>query len=137
MRREYLKVGDLLKVIKDNNLPDDVAVCYHRIEDGYFDGWDISMLHGGKPGDKSKGWNTIKIKGDSYYNAVKHNKDIDNANLVKAGKGGDINKTSKFLMENDVQKIDLDDEILLDQYIEAFCCFYNKENNILCITAHY
>ena len=137
MRREYLKVGDLLKVIKDNNIPDDVAVCYHRIEDGYFDGWNISMLQGCKEGDKSKGWNTIKIKGDAYYNAVRHNEDVDNANLVKSGKGGDINLTSKWLMENDIEKFDLNDDELLDQYIQGFCCFYNKEKKILCITAHY
>ena len=33
--------------------------------------------------------------------------------------------------------VDLNDERILDQYIEGFCCFYNKEKNILCITAHY
>jgi len=37
MKEHYLKVGDLLKVIKKNNLPDDVSVCYHRIEDSYFE----------------------------------------------------------------------------------------------------
>lgn len=137
MRAHYLKVGDLLKVIKENNLPDDIAVCYHRIEDGYFNGWDISKLQGGKENDKSKGWDTIKIKGETYYDAIQHNEDVDNANLVKSGKGGDPNLTSKWLMENDIQKLDLNDEKLLDQYIEGFCCFYNKEKNILCITAHY
>jgi hypothetical protein len=137
MKEHYLKVGDLLKVIKENNLPDDIAVCYHRIEDGYFDGWDISKLQGSKQGDKSKGWDTINIKGDAYYHAVKHNKDVENANLVKSGKGGDSNLKSKWLMENDIQKFDLDDEKLLDQYIEGTYCFYNKEKNVLCITAHY
>ena len=44
--KHYLKVKDLLDVIKNNNLPDDVSVCYHRIEDRYFDGLDIGGMRG-------------------------------------------------------------------------------------------
>lgn len=140
MEAHYLKVGDLLSLIIENNIPDDVAVCYHRIEDGYFDGWDISKLQGSKKGDKSKGWNTVKIKGDHYYNSVDFNEQLDRGKLVIDGKL-DPDEVGEYYWHDkykDQRKyIDLESEDLLDQYIEGFCCFYNKEKNILCITAHY
>ncbi len=140
MKEHYLSVGDLLKVIKDNNLPHDTRVCYNRIEDSYFDGQDISMLAGQKPGDKSNGWSTIKIKGDTYYNAVNHNEKLDRGKLVNEGKL-DRDEVGTYYWHDkykDSRKyIDLEDESILEQYIEGFCAFYNKEKNILCITAHY
>lgn len=125
MEPHYLKVGDLLKVIKENNLPDDMAVCYHRIEDLYFDKHE---------------WKTIKIKGDNYYNAVHFNKQLDRGKLVNEGKLHP-DEVGRYYWHDDYKKdrkyIDLESEDILDQYIEGFCCFYNKEKNILCITAHY
>ena len=140
MKADYLKVGDLLNVIKENNIPEDVSVCYRRIEDSYFDGIDISELQGHKEGDKSELWKTIKIKGDTYYEAVHYNKQIDKGKLVNEGKLSS-DKVGRYYWHDDYKEdrkyIDLNDESLLDEYIEGFCCFYNKEKNILCITAHY
>lgn len=137
MEPNYLKVSDLLKVIKENNLPDDMAVCYHRIEDNYFK----PSTHKFAGGEKTlKGWNTVKIKGDTYYNAVNFNKQLDRGKLVIEGKL-DPDEVGEYYWHDDYKDqrkyLDLESETLLDQYIEGFCCFYNKEKNILCITAHY
>jgi len=36
MNGYYLSVGDILKVIKDNDIPNNVEVFYERIGDHYF-----------------------------------------------------------------------------------------------------
>lgn len=133
----HLTVGSLMKVIKENNLPDDTKVCYHRIEDSYFN----ESIWNGIGGPKTiEGWNTIKIKGDTYYNAVHHNERLDKGKLVNEGKL-DPDEVGRYYWHDDYKEdrkcINLNDESLLDEYIEGFCCFYNKEKNILCITAHY
>lgn len=134
----HLTVGSLMKVIKENKLPDDTKVCYHRIEDSYFN----PRVFGGKyfPEKTVEGWNTIKIKGDTYYNAVQFNEKLDLGKLVNEGKL-DPDEVGRYYWHDDYKEdrkyIDLNDESILDQYIEGFCCFYNKEKNILCITAHY
>lgn len=125
MNKHYLKVGDLLKVIKENNLPDDIAVCYHRIEDRYFKEYD---------------WTTLKVKGDTYYKALRHNEEMRKGELVISGKL-DSDEVGEYYWHDKYKKqrhfLDENDEDILDQYIEGFSAFYNKEKNILCITAHY
>lgn len=137
MRKEYLTIRDLLTVIKENDLPEDTAVCYHRIEDSYFNKSTWNGIGGPKV---IEGWQTIKIKGDTYYNAVRHNKQLDRGILVNEGKLGP-DEVGKYYWHDDYKenrkRLELNDESLLDEYIEGFCCFYNKEKNILCITAHY
>lgn len=140
MEAHYLKVGDLLSLIIENNIPDDVAVCYHRIEDKYFDGYIFKNKHTSDEGVKMGGWGTVKIKGDTYYNAVYFNEQLDRGKLVIDGKL-DPDEVGEYYWHDKYKEqrkyIDLESEDLLDQYIEGFCCFYNKEKNILCITAHY
>ena len=150
MAADYLKVGDLLTVIRDNNLPNDVAVCYQRIEDEYFTGIDIGGMRGSgsskypggvfPEGTKTEGWNTLKIKGDTYFRAVRHNKQLDLGKLVNEGIM-DADEVAEYYWhdkyKDDRKYFDLESEEILDQYIKGFCCFYNKEKNILCITAHY
>lgn len=140
MKDHYLTVGKLLKVIKENNIPDDVVVCYHRIEDKYFDGYIFKNKHTGPEGVDMGGWSTVKIKGDTYYNAVHFNKQLDRGKLVNEGKL-DPDEVGIYYWHDDYKDqrnyVDLESEVILDQYIEGFCCFYNKEKNILCITAHY
>lgn len=133
----HLTVGSLMKVIKENNLPDDTKVCYHRIEDSYFKS-KTHKYHGGEK--LLEGWSTIKVKGDNYYNSVEFNKELDRGKLVNEGKL-DPDEVGRYYWHDDYKEdrkyIDLNDESILDQYIEGFCAFYNKEKNILCITAHY
>jgi hypothetical protein len=137
MKEHYLKVGDILKVIKENKLPDDVAVCYQRIEDWYFNPSTHKFIGGERTLD---GWSTIKIKGDTYYNAVRFNEQLDRGKLVNEGKldpdeVGEYYWHDKY--KDDRKYVDLEDESILDQYVKGFCCFYHEEKNILCITAHY
>lgn len=120
---EYLTVGDLLKVIKDNNLSEDVKVYYQRIEDFYFD---------------RNNWEVLGTKGDNYFRCIEHNKKIDLGKLVSEGKLDPDEVGEFYYLDKYADKRKYEDpEKHLDQYIEGFCCFYNEEHNILCITAHY
>ena len=139
-----LTVRDFLKYIKDNNIPHNTELSYQRIEDRYFDGIDISGMRGINgiypPNSKAEGWNTIKVKGETYYNAVMFNKHIEDGKLVKEGKL-DPRTVGKFFWgeeyEDSQKPIDLSDENLLDQFVNVNSIYYNKESNILCLTAHY
>lgn len=139
-----LTVRDFLKYIKKNNIPHNTELCYQRIEDRYFDGIDISGMCGNNgiypEGSKSEGWNTIKVKGETYYNAVMFNKHIEDGKLVKEGKLDPRTVGKRFWGEEyeDSQKsIDLSDEDLLDQFVNVHSIYYDKKSNILCLTAHY
>lgn len=137
MKNDYLTVGKLLKVIKENNIPDDVSVCYHRIEDSYFEPSVWNGIGGPKNLD---GWSTINVKGDRYYNVLEHNKKMQQGQLVIDGKL-DKDEVGEYYWSDEYKDkrkfLDQNDETYLDQYIEAFCAYYNKEKNILCLTAHY
>lgn len=142
-----LTVKDFLNYINENNIPHDTKIFYQRIEDDYFNGIDISGMGGCDntpdglypPGSKTNGWGTLKIKGEQYYEAIEFNKHIEEGKLVKEGKL-DPDEVGIFFWDEkykDEQKlIDLSDQDLLDQYIDASNIFYNKENKVLCITAH-
>lgn len=60
--QDYLTVGRLKKELE--KYPDDALVVSQRVEDGYYEGWDISgmmSVDGILPsGSKSTGWETIK-----------------------------------------------------------------------------
>lgn len=143
-----ITVRDFLNFIKKYSIPYDTKIFYQRIEDTYFDGIDISGMSGCKdapdgiypPGSKGDGWKPLRIKGEQYYEAIEFNKHIEEGKLVKEGKL-DPDEVGIFFWDEkykDEQKlIDLSDEDLLDQYIDASNIFYNKENKVLCITAHY
>ena len=138
-----LTVRDFLNYIKKNSIPYDTKIFYQRIEDTYFDGIDISGMVGSggvyHPGSKSDGWKTLGIKGEQYYEAIEFNKHIEEGKLVKEGKL-DPDEVGIFFWDEkykDEQKlIDLSDEDLLDQYVGVSGMFNNKENKVLCITAH-
>jgi hypothetical protein len=68
------------------------------------------------------------------------NKHIEDGKLVKEGKLDPRTVGKLFWDEEyeDSQKpIDLSDENLLDQFVNVNSIYYNKESNILCLTAHY
>jgi len=150
MKNFYMNVGDLLKKLNGMNIPDDVPVVYQRIEDRYFEGNDISGMSGSEasgaingvfpPGTKSKGWDTIKIKGDLYYQMVRYNEQMDRGKLVIEGKL-DPDEVGRYYWHDDFKNnreyYDLEDENLLEEYVEVFDCFYDEEKNVLCLTAHY
>lgn len=145
-----MTVKDLMDYIYDNRVPRNAKVIYRRIEDKYFDGIDISGMRGldkdgavngiFPEGSKSKGWNTVKIKGDSYYMAKHYNEEIERGKLVIEGKL-DKDEVGPYYWDDKYKSkrnpIDLNNEGILDQYVEAFTCFYDKRENSLCITAHY
>ena len=145
-----MKAGDLLRKLKEMDIPDDVPVVYQRIEDRYFEGNDISGMSGSEasgaingvfpPGTKAKGWDTIKVKGDTYYMADSFNKKLERGKLVIDGKL-DPDEVGRLFWHEDYKEkqvpIDLTDENLLEEYVEVFDCFHNEEKNVLCITAHY
>lgn len=80
-----LTTGYLLSVIRENNLPDDVRVFYRRIEDVYF--------------DENK-WETLKVKGNSYYKAIHHNEQLDLGKLVNDGRL-DSNEVGRYYWHDD------------------------------------
>lgn len=55
-----LTVGELLKFIKEHDIPDNAPVLVQRVEDMYYEGVDISGMRGSEGilplGTKSAGW---------------------------------------------------------------------------------
>ena len=136
---EKLTIGDLNKIIKENDLPDDVVICYERIEDKYFDGYIFKNKHTPKEGMKMGGWKTIKIKDFPYYSMLTHVENLKKGELVKQGKLSE-DELGEYYWHDDYKKSREKDNTNPDdfksQYIEGLCCFYSKKENILCITAH-
>lgn len=89
-------VKDLMGIACRYNIPDDAKIIYQRITDEYFDGVNISGMRGIEadgavngifpPGSKATPWETIKIKGMTYYEAKSHNDKIEKGKLVIEGK---------------------------------------------------
>lgn len=138
-----MTVKDLLGIIRDYNVPSDAKIIYQRIEDQYFDGIDISGMRGSDgilpPGSKATPWETIKIKGMTYYEAKSHNDKIEKGKLVIEGKY-DKDSVPEYYwsdeFKNQRRPIPLDIDWVFDQYVKVNTIYYNKENNTLCITAH-
>lgn len=73
--QNYLTVGKLKQELE--KYPDDALVVSQRVEDGYYEGWDISGMRGPDgilpSGSKSSPWETIKKDGEygiSEYSPV-------------------------------------------------------------------
>jgi hypothetical protein len=108
-----MTIKDLKEAIA--NLPDDGEVFYQRIEDRYF---------------KRNGWTTVKMKGEDYYNCLRHNSDIDSGKYLDKEKYPNI--TEQNLVKFSQEQMDS----FLEEYIDAFQAInYDKKN--LYITAHY
>lgn len=137
--RHNYTVGDLLDFIERNNIPRDGKILYHRIEDSYFTGQDISGFSGNKnsedgifpPGSKSEGWKTVKVKGEFYHMQLEHDK--------KLAPGGEFwDKEQYPNLKPELMKITSEEELenFLEEYILAWSAInYDGEN--LYITAHY
>lgn len=129
-----LTVGDLKKVIEDNNLPDDVEIYFEHIEDKYIDGFCL------KNGQFSEGWKTIDLKGFKYGRAVWWNNNIEKGKLVLSGELSPDECGYYFYGEEYKDEMipeDLNNLDLYDRYVSGSCCFYSKEHNVLFINGHY
>lgn len=134
-----MTVGQLLDFIEKNNIPRDGKILYHRIEDDYFNGQDISGMRGDPdssdgifpPGSKTKGWRTAKVKGEFYHQQIEFDK--------KLAPGGEFWDKEQYPdLKPELMKITSEEELenFLEEYIVAWCTInYDGEN--LYITAHY
>lgn len=137
----------IIEIAEKYEIPLDTKVYYQRIEDQYFTGIDISGMAGCKdtpdgiypPGSKAEGWTVLRIKGETYYYCVERNKKIEEGKLVKEGKLDKSEVAQVYWDEKYKEEqtpIDLSREDILDQYVGVFAAFYDRENNVLCLTAH-
>lgn len=59
-----LTVGELLKFIKEYDIPDSAPVLVQRVEDRYYEGVDVSGMRGPNgilpPGSKANGWKVYR-----------------------------------------------------------------------------
>jgi len=69
--RDSLTVGRIKEFIKKHDIPDDALILIQRVEDEYFDGYDISGMRGADTktgiypeGSKSEGWGVYLKKQD-------------------------------------------------------------------------
>lgn len=122
-------VQDLIDDFIKCNVKLDTPIVYQRIEDSYF---TERKWHNG---DTIQPWETLKIKGFEYYSAIHFNENIEKGNLVKEGKL-DKDEVGRYYYENELKPIDLVDDSVFEQYVDAQTGFLNTENNVFCITAH-
>lgn len=132
----YVDLSDIIEYCEKYKVPNDARIFYQRIEDSYFE----PKIVGGKnfPEKKLDGWKTLKIESETYYNAIDYNKNVEKGQLVREGKL-DKDEVGRYFWDESygAKKIDLNDDKLLDQYIEASTIMYDREKNVLLITAHY
>lgn len=111
-----LTVGELKRIIEDNDIPDDAIIMTERIEDVYY--------------EKYK-WGVYLHEGYMHWESKKHNADIHSGKYLDKEKYPDIT-------EDDLKIIP--DEILeeyKDQYSPASSCFVEDiDNTILFIRLH-
>jgi len=136
-----LTVGDILKFVKEHNVPSTAKVLIERVTDNYFEGIDISGMSGTRedgtigilpPGSKSNGWAVYLKKGESWWYCNKWNEDIDSGKYLD---------TEQYPRMQGKELKKYTEEQLIDsmtQYIPAWCCVkYNDEDDILFIDIHY
>ncbi len=138
-RDMVLTVKKLKEFIEENKIPDDARILYHRIEDSYFNGSDISGMSGCDytedgifpPGSKAQGWNVIKAKGEWYHNMIRQNE-----KLAPGGEYWDKEQYPDLKPEN--MKILNEKELdsFKEEYVMAHCCINYDGKNVY-ITAHY
>lgn len=112
----YFTVGDLVDFIKENNVNRNGKILVQRIEDFYYE---------------QNNWNTLKVKGEFYHQAIQWNKDID------SGKYADKEQYPNFDMEKMGKKHSEEDlNNLKEEYTVANqAILYDK--NHLYIALHY
>ena len=104
----YSTVGELLKFIKDNNIPDDAKILMQRVEDVYFD---------------KHGWTTTNKEGYEYHSIVSMNE------ALKAKEKTFLNRTEP-LSEEEL-------EACKERYYHCWCQVKYSGDDNLYLDAHY
>lgn len=139
VQSQTMTVGDLLTFLKERDVPLDAKIMVQRVEDKYFDGFDISGMdspNGILPeGSISEPWGVYLKKGYTYYEAEQNNislnEEIDRRVLGKEPNYPEIKDPSKLL-------VDLNDTDLQEQYHPAWSpVFYDDETDLLFLDLHF
>jgi hypothetical protein len=113
-------------VEKNKDMSDDAPILIERVEDRYFEGREL------KDGNKSKGWDVLKVEGYHYYSNIQWNEKMEEEiERIKNGEEREYN------ME-DPSKMIFDDEFIeasLEQFYQGHCISTDKE--IIYIYSHY
>jgi len=133
-----LRVRDLKEFVEKYNVPDDALIMIERVEDRYYEGCDISGMNsvdGILPeGSKSLGWGVYLKEGQSYYDALSHNKRIKEGFYFNKEEFPNIKEGSEMLEEYTEEQL----EEYKNQYHPAWSCVkYNDEDDLLFIDLHY
>jgi hypothetical protein len=139
--KHVLKVKDIKRFLENNqDLDDEAVVMIERIEDRYFDGFDISGFstsEGIAPtGKKSDQWSVYLVEGESYNWAKQFEEDlIEEVKIIKEG-----GERQFPFIENPEEKIGTYDDWdkLKDQYQVANCFWrYPEQKDIVFLAIHY
>ena len=112
-------VGELLKYIKEFNIPMDAEIAIQRIHDVYFEkhGWDK---------------NSIKMKGYWYNYSVEQN------NKILNGEYDDKEQYPLYDKEKEHIYSEKDLELMKEEYVTVSSpVFYKEMSNVLFLDAHY
>jgi len=107
----YFTVGQLKKLLAENNIPDDAKIFIQRVEDVYFEKYN---------------WGTVKIESDEYYGQLRL--------IEKAKPGGEFHNKEEYpnLTEDKINEIlesekELDE--MRDEYVAAWWGFKRKDDD--------
>jgi hypothetical protein len=137
LKTTHLTVGRLKEFIEKNNVPDDAIVMIERVEDAYYEGFDISGMMGVDgiypPGSKAEGWRVYLKEGEMYHNCIEHNRKIDSGEFLDKTEYPDIEEGDDVLKKIPVEDL----EQFKTQYSPAWSCVDYKEKEFLFIDLHY
>ena len=139
VQSQTMTVGDLLTFLKERDVPLDAKIMVQRVEDKYYNGFDISGMMGPDgvfpEGSKSEPWGVYLKKGYAYYEAVEMNEKM--LEEIKRREEG-LEPEYPGIVDPTELIQDLNDTDLQEQYHPAWSpVFYDDETDLLFLDLHY
>lgn len=123
-----LRVKDLKEFVEKYNVPDDALIMIERVEDFYYEKQNLG------DGQKIEGWVVYLKEGQSYYDALSHNKRIREGFYFNKEDFPNIEEGSEALKELTDEEL----ERSKNQYHPAWSCVkYKDDDDLLFINLHY
>jgi hypothetical protein len=139
VQSQTMTVGDLLTFLKERDVPLDAKIMVQRVEDKYYNGFDISGMDSPEgilpEGTMSEPWGVYLKKGYAYYEAQEINEKMTEE--IKKREEG-LEPEYPGIVDPTELIQDLNDTSLQEQYHPAWSpVFYDDETDLLFLDLHY